>query len=70
MACDIKEACSFFTEFGKRNSPYWKSILAIYCHGPIYKNCQRRMYHLEAGTEIPKDLLPSSDIAKEFLLLR
>lgn len=70
MACDIQESCSFFAEFGKRTSPYWKSILAIYCHGPVFKNCQRRMYHQETGAAIPEQLLPSTDIAKEFLLLR
>lgn len=70
MACDIKENCSFFAEFGTRKSPYWKSILAIYCHGPIFKNCQRRLYHQQTSSDAPEQLLPSSDIAKEFLLLR
>lgn len=62
MICEIAAECVFAEVYGKINGTYWKTVCGVYCHGPGFKICQRRLYYREHFRQAPLELLPAKSI--------
>lgn len=59
--CDLQDKCTFFVKHERSEGMILKCMIKHYCHGSLFKECERRRFFRKVGEWAPEHLIPSGE---------